>query len=394
MRPRSPFTVRTNRRKHFGPLFAGDSLPNRRNGTATRANTETRSAWRTKGGLAILLTSMMFLLPSAVVRARATWNRPPKSRPTYPLPRLPRRTPPRRPTHRTTSSGPSSALGWGYSLIFLFLSFTLVALIVMNLLTARRENVCPMALVEAFEANVNERKLQEAYEMAKSDESFLGQVLSAGLAKLSAGYSQAIEAMQEVGEEENMKLEHRLSYMALIGTISPMIGLFGTVHGMINSFQVIATSPTAPKPAELAQGISTALFTTLIGLFIAIPAIAAYNIFRNRVSRLVLEVGILSENLMSRLEPLAGKAVLTVLKPSETPTMRFRRQKSASCQRRPDPDDRYVVSVDRLLHGDDQLHRGRPERENQVADQRVGKAARRSIRASDFHSVDEERERS
>ncbi len=199
------------------------------------------------------------------------------------------------------------ALGWGYSLIFLFLSFTLVALIVMNLLTARRENVCPMALVEAFEANVNERKLQEAYELAKSDESFLGQVLSAGLAKLSSGYSQVIEAMQEVGEEENMKLEHRLSYMALIGTISPMIGLFGTVHGMINSFQVIATSPTAPKPTELAQGISTALFTTLIGLFIAIPAIAAYNLLRNRVSRLVLEVGILSDSLMSRLEPLAGK---------------------------------------------------------------------------------------
>ena len=52
--------------------------------------------------------------------------------------------------------------------------------------------------------------------MAKTDESFLGQVLSAGLAKLSAGYEKAIEAMQEVGEEENMKLEHRLSYMALM----------------------------------------------------------------------------------------------------------------------------------------------------------------------------------
>ena len=194
------------------------------------------------------------------------------------------------------------ALGWGYSLIFLFLSFTLVALIVMNSLTARRDNVCPLPLVEAFEAHLNERQYQEAYELAKNDESFLGQVLSAGLAKLSTGYPQAIEAMQEVGEEENMKLEHRLSYMALIGTISPMIGLFGTVHGMINSFQVIANTSTSPKPAELAQGISTALFTTLIGLFIAIPAIAAYNLLRNRVARLVLEVGILSDNLMSRFE--------------------------------------------------------------------------------------------
>ena len=139
------------------------------------------------------------------------------------------------------------------------------------------------------------------------DESFLGQVLSAGLAKLSSGYQPAIEAMQEVGEEENMKLEHRLSYMALIGTISPMVGLLGTVYGMIKSFSVIARSPTTPKPSELAQGISTALFTTLVGLSIAIPAIAVYNILRNRVARLVLEVGIVSEGLMSRFSTVGGK---------------------------------------------------------------------------------------
>ncbi len=199
------------------------------------------------------------------------------------------------------------ALGWGYSLIFLFLSLTLVALIVMNLLAARRDVLCPLELVEAFEANLNEQKFQDAYELAKNDESFLGMVLAAGMAKLSAGYEKGIAAMQEVGEEENMKLEHRLSYMALIGTISPMIGLFGTVHGMISSFQVIASNATTPKPSELAQGISTALFTTLIGLFIAIPAIAAYNLLRNRVARLVLEVGILSENLMSRFQEPAAK---------------------------------------------------------------------------------------
>ncbi len=198
------------------------------------------------------------------------------------------------------------SLGLFYSLVFLSLSFTLVALFVMNLLTARRENVVPVALVEGFEAHLNEKRYQEAYEMAKNDESFLGQVLSAGLAKLSSGYEQAIEAMQEVGEEENMKLEHRLSYMALIGTVSPMVGLLGTVQGMIASFSVIANSPTTPKPSELASGISTALFTTLVGLFIAIPAIAAYNILRNRVARLVLEVGILSEGLMGRFSNVGG----------------------------------------------------------------------------------------
>jgi biopolymer transport protein ExbB len=192
------------------------------------------------------------------------------------------------------------SLGIFYSSVFLTISITLVALLVMNILAARREGLVPVALVEGFESLLNEKKYQEAYELAKGDESMLGQVLSAGLAKLSRGYSQAIEGMQETGEEENMKLEHRLSYIALIGTISPMIGLMGTVQGMIASFQVIATSPRAPRAADLAEGISTALFTTLVGLMIAIPAIAAYSILRNRIARLVLEVGILSEDLMSR----------------------------------------------------------------------------------------------
>jgi len=204
---------------------------------------------------------------------------------------------------------PPSLLGWmfealgiGYSVIFLSLSFTLVAIFIMNLMMARRESVVPVDLVHNFE-----KQYQEAFDLAKNDESFLGQVLSAGLGKLSAGYEQSIEAMQEVGEEETMKMEHRLSYLALIGTVAPMLGLFGTVDGMIRAFRVIATSDSTPKPQELASGISTALFTTLVGLAIAIPAISAYNILRNRVSRLVLEVGILSEGLMARFQSVGQK---------------------------------------------------------------------------------------
>ena len=200
-----------------------------------------------------------------------------------------------------------SSLGWGYLLVFLALSVTLVSLFVMNMLAARRDTLCPQELVDAFEERLNEKDFQGAYDMARTDESVLGQVLSAGLAKLSRGYNKAIEGMQEVGEEESMKLEHRLSYMALIGNLSPMIGLLGTVQGMIESFQVIALGGASPKPAELAEGISTALFTTLVGLAVAIPAIAAYNILRNRVSRLLLEVGVTSENLMSRFEDVQPK---------------------------------------------------------------------------------------
>lgn len=193
------------------------------------------------------------------------------------------------------------ALGLRYVIAFLGLSFTFVALIVMNVLTLRRSSIVPLELVEAFEANINEKKYQEAYDLAKSDDSFLGHVLAAGLAKLSQGYAQALEAMQEVGEEETMKLEHRLGYIALIGTISPMVGLLGTVDGMVASFQVIATSESQPKPSQLAEGISMALITTLVGLWLAIPAIALFGIMRNRMARLTLEVGVVSEGLMSKL---------------------------------------------------------------------------------------------
>lgn len=200
------------------------------------------------------------------------------------------------------------SLGWGYIFIFLALSFIFFAFLIMNILAARRDFVCPQILVEGFEAQLDQKQYQEAYELAKADESFLGNVLSSGLAKLSSSYKHAADAMQEVGEEESLKLDHRLSYLALIGTISPMIGLFGTVHGMISSFRVIAFGGTAPDASKLAEGISTALLTTLIGLAIAIPAIAAFNILRNRIQRLVLEVGITSERLMSRFEKVGSKS--------------------------------------------------------------------------------------
>ncbi len=210
----------------------------------------------------------------------------------------------------TTSSDEISYLSWAadslglfYGPLFLIISFTLVALFVMNLLTARRENVIPTELIEGFEEQLNTKQYQQAYELAKSDQSFLGHVLSAGLGRISSGYSPALEAMQEIGEEENMRLEHRLSYLALIGTLCPMIGLLGTVSGMIDSFKLIANTATgAPDPQMLAKGISTALFTTFVGLALAIPALAAYNLLRNRVARLVLEVGVVSEGLMSRFQ--------------------------------------------------------------------------------------------
>ncbi len=184
--------------------------------------------------------------------------------------------------------------------LILLLSFMMVALVMMNILQVRRDNFVPQAFIEQFEQRLNARDFQGAYEQARADDSLVARVLAAGLAKVNLGYDRAVEGMQEVGDDENMALEHRLSYLALISAIAPMLGLMGTVYGMIMSFRVIATSPTSPKPSELAGGISSALFTTLEGLVVAIPAMVFYAILRNRIARFVMEVSMVSEGLMSR----------------------------------------------------------------------------------------------
>lgn len=200
-----------------------------------------------------------------------------------------------------------NALGWRYTIAFLVISFTFVAFLVMNLLGLRRDAVCPPHLIEAFEANLNEKRFQEAFDLAKNDESMLGQMLAAGMQNLQQGYDKALDSMGQIGEDENMKLEHRLSFLSLVGSIAPMVGLLGTVDGMVQSFMVIASSDTQPKPSKLAEGISMALITTLVGLVLAIPAIIAFNMLKNRLSRLVMETGQAASNLMGRFESTGKK---------------------------------------------------------------------------------------
>lgn len=187
-------------------------------------------------------------------------------------------------------------------------SFVLVALITMNLIQLRRESFVPTQFTEDFEALLQKRDYQQAYDLARENDSLLGKILTGGMARISKGYDDAVAGMDEVVEEESMHLDHKLSYIGLIVTTAPMLGLLGTVQGMIESFRVIATSDTAPKPRELADGIATALFTTLEGLVVAIPAIFAYGLFRNQVSRLVFEAEQVSESLMNRFASVGKKS--------------------------------------------------------------------------------------
>ena len=192
------------------------------------------------------------------------------------------------------------SLGLFFTLVFSVLSLSMVALIVVNILALRRDVVAPEELATKFGALLDDNRFQDAYQLAKDDESILGKTLAVGLSKTSAGYAKAEQAMRDVQEEETMRLEHQIGYLALIGNLAPMIGLFGTVVGMIASFQAIAAGGAAPSPQKLAEGIATALFTTELGLAIALPALFAFDVLKNRLSRFMLDVSVLSENLMGR----------------------------------------------------------------------------------------------
>jgi biopolymer transport protein ExbB len=199
------------------------------------------------------------------------------------------------------------ALGIRYVIVFLALSFGLVALLVMCFMQIRKTVLMPPGLSQAFEAHLENKEYQQAYELAKNDDSYLGHVLAAGMGKLQSGYGPAVEAMQEAEGEQSMKLEHKISYVSLVGALAPMFGLLGTVDGMVGAFMVIARSATAPKPSELAIGISQALITTLIGLWLAIPAIACFALFKNWLQTLSGDVDGEAMRLMSRFQSMGKK---------------------------------------------------------------------------------------
>lgn len=205
-----------------------------------------------------------------------------------------------------------------FGFLIMLVSFVMVALIVMLALQLRRDNYLPAATIEQFEQKLNSKDYQGAFETAKASDSFVGRLLSAGMGRLRDGFEAAESGMQEVGDDETMTMEQKIGYLSLIGSIGPMLGLLGTVQGMVMSFQIIATSTTSPKPYELADGIATALFTTLEGLIVAIPAMSAFMFFKNRFSRYMMEAGHIVNNLMGRFQNMGkqGAAAPAATRPA------------------------------------------------------------------------------
>lgn len=205
-----------------------------------------------------------------------------------------------------------------FGFLIMLVSFVMVALIVMLLLQLRRDNYLPAPLIEQFEQKLNAKDYQGAFETAKSSDTFIGRLLAAGMGRLRDGYDAAQSGMQEVGDDETMAMEQKIGYLSLMGTIAPMLGLLGTVQGMVASFKKIATATVSPKPYELADGIATALFTTLEGLVVAIPAIFFFMFFKNRLARFLMEAGYVVDNLMSRFQGMSKQSATP--RPATTPT--------------------------------------------------------------------------
>jgi biopolymer transport protein ExbB len=202
-----------------------------------------------------------------------------------------------------TAIGNASAPVVIVTIVIVLMSFYLTALVVWMAIYYRTQVAVPSELVRYVQDLLDQTRYNEAYQRIAIDASFLARVLASGVRKLPAGMAQAQRAMELANEDVTMEMEHRTTYLATVGTLGPMIGLVGTVYGMIISFRVLAIEGTTPQAGQLAAGISTALYSTFEGIAISIPAIFFYALFRNRIARLSLEVGLAAEPLLDQFAP-------------------------------------------------------------------------------------------
>ncbi len=179
------------------------------------------------------------------------------------------------------------AAGWPIWPLLLA-SIIAVALIIERLVALRRAKVLPGGLLQRVIAEYRQGGVNEAMLNRLEDESPLGRVLSAGLRNVGSSREIMREAIEEAGGGVAHELERYLTTLGTIASISPLMGLFGTVVGMIEIFG--SQSPTGTNPMQLAHGISVALYNTGFGLVIAIPGMIFWRHFRALVNGFVIEM--------------------------------------------------------------------------------------------------------
>ncbi len=147
------------------------------------------------------------------------------------------------------------------------------------------------------------RKFREAIDFVSKDASYLGHVIHAALKEAGHGFGAMERAIEEAGDSETTKALRPIEYLNVLGNIAPMIGLFGTVYGMIRAFDQLQASGGKPDPAQLAGGISTAMITTFWGLIVAIPALASYALIRNKIDAITSEGMLITEQIIAPFKP-------------------------------------------------------------------------------------------
>ena len=197
-------------------------------------------------------------------------------------------------------------LGLFIVVLILLLSVVSLYFIIENLLLINRRRLMPDAVLAELEAMIVHGEINRAIDLChqKENYSMSTEVVLAGLQRYKSseyGYAEYRSAVEEAGEDQTGKLYRRTEILNVVGAIAPMLGLTGTVLGMIEAFTTIASLEGMARPQELAGGIGQALITTLLGLLVAIPTMVAFSYFRNKIDSLVSEAGKRIEQVMMPL---------------------------------------------------------------------------------------------
>lgn len=190
--------------------------------------------------------------------------------------------------------------GGPIGIVIILLSVATVAMIIEFGVNIRADKMCAPELIDEVEALLEEDEFQEALELCESEPNFVTRCLAAGLPRMNEGYAKVKEAMENAAGIEAVKLQQKVGWMLFLSNLAPMLGLFGTVQGMITAFQVIVEKGARVTPADLAGGISAALVTTFLGLLVAMPAITAYQYFRNKATRVSIHFAEVLEEMTER----------------------------------------------------------------------------------------------
>jgi biopolymer transport protein ExbB len=191
------------------------------------------------------------------------------------------------------------AAGGMIGYVIMFLSFVMVALVIDYVLHIRRSSFMPPGLAEEIHRCLAEKKYSEGTQLCEKHVGFLSRVLHAGLEEVGTGnYAVVEKAMEDAAVEQSSRYFRRIEHLSVISTLAPMLGLMGTVWGMIIAFMEFELKAN-PQISELAPGVYKALITTLQGLSVAIPAIAALAFFRSRVEELSTEATLLAAHVFS-----------------------------------------------------------------------------------------------